>query len=233
MTALRWCGPGREVGMRTVRIPHVQSTISLWHLGLDSELVFVGDAGTTEASRPSRRVGIEWATYASPRRWLSLDGDIAVSRATFTDADPAGNRIPGSVQSVISLGASLHEVRRMSGSIRMRFFGPRPLVEDNSVRSSATSLLSAQAGYRVGPHSRVVVELFNLLNERASDIDYFYTSRPSGRAQRGCCRHSHAPGASAQYACDDADHFLVSIAFVQMSISSGVIVPSGTSRAST
>ena len=52
------------------------------------------------------------------------------------------------------------------------------------MRSSATSLLSAQAGYRVGPHSRVVVELFNLLNERASDIDYFYTSRlrdePSG-----------------------------------------------------
>ena len=182
---------GAEVGMRTVRIPHVQSTISLWHLGLDSELVFVGDAGTTEASRPSRRVGIEWATYASPRRWLSLDGDIAVSRATFTDADPAGNRIPGSVQSVISR-ASLHEVRRMSGSIRMRFFGPRPLVEDNSVRSGATSLLSAQAGYRVGPHSRVVVELFNLLNERASDIDYFYTSRLRDEPSEGVADiHTH------------------------------------------
>jgi hypothetical protein len=168
---------GAEVGVRTVRIPHVQSTVALWHLALDSELVFVGDAGSTEASRPSRRAGIEWATYASPRRWLSFDGDVAISRATFTDLDPAGDRIPGSVQSVISFGVSIHDVRRISGSVRLRYFGPRPLIEDDSVRSNATSLLSAQAGYRIGSHSRVVVELFNLLNETASDIDYFYTSR--------------------------------------------------------
>lgn len=168
---------GAELGVRTVRIPHVQSTVALWQLGLDSELVFVGDAATTEASRPSRRVGVEWATYASPRPWLSLDGDVAVSRATFTDADPAGDRIPGSVQSVLSLGASIHDVRRISGSVRLRFFGPRPLTEDGSVGSRATSLLNAQAAYRVAAHSRVVVDLFNLLNETASDIDYFYTSR--------------------------------------------------------
>jgi hypothetical protein len=150
----------------------------MWYLALDSELVFVGDAATTEASRPSRRAGIEWATYASPRPWLSFDADIALSRARFTGGDPAGaDRIPGSVQSVVSFGASLHDVKRVSGSIRLRFFGPRPLVEDDSVRSSATSLLSAQGRYRVGAHSQVVLELFNLLNEKASDIDYFYTSR--------------------------------------------------------
>ena len=176
---------GAEIGMRTVRIPHVLSTLALWQLGLDSELVFVGDAATTEASRPSRRVGVEWATYASPRRWLSVDGDVAVSRATFTDADPAGDRIPGSVQSVLSLGASIHDVRRFSGSVRLRFFGPRPLTEDGSVRSHATSLLNAQASYRLAAHSRLVIDLFNLLNETASDIDYFYTSRLPGEPLSG------------------------------------------------
>ena len=176
---------GAEIGVRTVRIPHVQSTLALWQLDLDSELVFVGDAATTEASRPSRRVGVEWATYASPRPWLSLDGDVAVSRATFTDADPVGDRIPGSVQSVLSLGASIHDVRRISGSMRLRFFGPRPLTEDGSVRSHATSLLNAQASYRLATHSRVVVDLFNLSNETASDIDYFYTSRLPGEPLSG------------------------------------------------
>jgi outer membrane receptor protein involved in Fe transport len=183
---------GAEIGLRTVGIPHVQSTVSLWRLGLDSELVFAGDAGSTEASRPSRRVGIEWATYASPRRWLAFDGDVALSRATFTDVDPAGDRIPGSVQTVISLGVSIHDVKRLSGSVRLRHFGPRPLIEDDSVRSSATSLLSAQAGYRIGSHSRVVVELFNLLNEMASDIDYFYTSRLRDEPSAGIADiHTH------------------------------------------
>jgi hypothetical protein len=168
---------GSEIGLRTVRIPHVQSTVSLWQLDIDSELVFVGDAGTTEASHPSRRLGVEWATYASPRPWLSLDGDVAISRAQFTDTDPAASHIPGSVQSVVSLGASLHDVKRVSGSLRLRFFGPRPLVEDNSVRSGATSLLNGEISYRLRQHSRLVVDLFNLLNESASDIDYFYTSR--------------------------------------------------------
>ena len=176
---------GAEIGLRTVKIPRVQSTVSLWQLDIDSELVFVGDAGTTEASRPSRRVGVEWATYASPRPWLSLDGDVAVSRAKFTDFDPAGDRIPGSVQSVVSVGVSLHDIKRVSGSMRLRFFGPRPLVEDDSVRSGATSLLNGQVSYRLRPHSRVVVEMFNLLNETASDIDYFYTSRLPGEPSGG------------------------------------------------
>ncbi len=176
---------GAEIGVRTVKIPHMQSTVSAWQLDIDSELVFVGDAGTTEASRPSRRVGVEWATYASPRPWLSLDGDVAVSGAKFTDVDPAGNRIPGSVRAVVSLGASLHELKRMSGSIRLRYFGPRPLVEDDSVRSSATTLVNGQISYRLRPHSRLVVELFNLLDQTASDIDYFYTSRLSGEPADG------------------------------------------------
>jgi hypothetical protein len=171
--------------LRTVRIPHVQSTVSVWQLNIDSELVFVGDAGTTEASHPSRRVGVEWATYASPRPWLSLDGDIAVSRAKFTDTDPAASRIPGSAQSVISLGASVHDVKRFSGGVRLRFFGPRPLVEDGSVRSSATTLVNGQISYRLLPHSRAVLDVFNLLNESVSDIDYFYTSRLPGEPLSG------------------------------------------------
>ena len=59
-----------EVGVRTVKVPGLQTTVTVWTLGLDSELLFVGDAGATEASRPSRRYGIEWANYYSPWPWL-------------------------------------------------------------------------------------------------------------------------------------------------------------------
>ena len=176
---------GAEVGVRTVAIPHLQSTFTLWTLGLDSELLFVGDAGTTEASRPSRRTGVEWTNYYRPMRWLTFDADLSWSRARFTDDAPEGARIPGAVETVASLGVTVEPTHRLFGSVRLRYFGPRPLIEDDSVRSEATRLVNAQAGYQVRRGLRVAVDVFNLTNARASDIDYFYTSRLPGEPEGG------------------------------------------------
>jgi len=111
---------GAEVGLRTVRIPGLQSTVALWYLGIDSELLFVGDAGTTEPGRPSRRVGFEWTNYAPLRSWLTLDADLAFTSARFADDDPAGDRIPGALDRVISAGPTLESQRPLFGSIRVR-----------------------------------------------------------------------------------------------------------------
>jgi hypothetical protein len=171
---------GAEVGLRTVAVPHVQSTLAVWRLDLASELVFVGDAGTTEASRPSSRYGVEWSNYAALRPWLTLDADVAWSHARFTDDDPSGRLIPGAVETVVSAGVTLAPAGRAFGSVRLRYFGPRPLVEDDSVRSDATSLVNAQVGWRLTPRVAFVVDAFNLLDAASSDIDYFYPSRLPG-----------------------------------------------------
>lgn len=176
---------GAEIGLRTVRIRGLQSTVALWYLGLDSELLFVGDAGTTEASRPSRRIGIEWANYARLTPWLTVDGDLAFSRARFADDDPAGSRIPGALDRVLSAGVTVEPARRLFGSLRVRHFGPRPLVEDASVRSSSTTLWNGEMGYRLSRRARIVLEVFNLFDAEVSDIDYFYTSRLPGEPFEG------------------------------------------------
>ena len=51
---------GAEIGIRTKAIEGLTSSLAVFVLNFDSELLFVGDAGTTEPSRPSRRVGVEW-----------------------------------------------------------------------------------------------------------------------------------------------------------------------------
>jgi outer membrane receptor protein involved in Fe transport len=160
-------------------------TVAAWWLGIDSELLFIGDAGTTEATRPSRRVGIEWATYARPHPWVSFDADIAISRSRFTDDEPAGDYIPGSVESVVSLGVTVDNGKHAFGGLRLRHFGGRSLIEDDSVRSDATSLVNAQAGVRLGGNTSVVLEVFNLFDSEASDIDYFYASRLAGEPDEG------------------------------------------------
>ena len=178
-------GTGAEAGIRTVAIPHLQTSVTVWTLALASELVFTGDAGTTEPSRPSHRYGIEFANYYAPRPWLILDGDVSWSRARFTEFDPVGDNIPGSVATVISGGATIDSLHDVYGSIRLRYFGPRALIEDNSVRSKATSLINAEVGYKLARHVRLGVDLFNLLNAQDSDIDYSYTSRLPGEPADG------------------------------------------------
>ena len=154
-------------------------------LSLASELVFSGDAGTTEPSRPSHRYGIELANYYTPRPWIILDGDIAWSRAHFTDVDPVGDLIPGSVASVLSAGVTIDSVRNLFGSARLRYFGPRPLIEDNSVRSRATSLVNLEGGYSISKNVKLLVDMFNLFDAKDSDIDYYYTSRLNGEPLGG------------------------------------------------
>jgi hypothetical protein len=176
---------GAELGLRTARWNHLQSTVALWYLDFDSELLFVGDAGTTAAGRPSRRHGIEWANYARVRDWLTVDGEVALSRSQFRDADPAGRSIPGSIDRVVAAGLTLQPRGFVSGSLRVRHVGPRPLVEDARVNSASSTLWSGEVGYTVSSRARLVFDCFNVFNERASDVEYFYTSRLPGEPAGG------------------------------------------------
>lgn len=168
---------GAEAGIRTEIIPRLQSTLSVYGLDFASELIFQGDAGTTLAGRPSRRVGIEISNYYKPTDWLTIDADLAYAKARFRDVDPVGRRIPGAVEGVASLAAAVDNLGPYFGALQFRYFGPRPLIEDNSVRSKSTTTLNGRVGYKIRPGISVELEAFNLLNSKSSAIDYYYQSR--------------------------------------------------------
>lgn len=176
---------GAELGLRGSGWPGLQTALSLYRLDVGSELLFVGDAGTTEASRPSRRTGVELANYYKLADWLTVDADVAVARARFRDADPVGNRIPGAVEGVASLAVAVDRAGPWYGALQWRYFGPRPLVEDNRVRSSGTTVVNARLGYRFSNRARIELDAFNLGDRRASAIDYFYRSRLPGEPEAG------------------------------------------------
>jgi hypothetical protein len=171
---------GGEVGFRTSPTRALQLSGSFWMLNLDSELLFVGDGGSTEPSRESHRRGVELSAYYSPTSWLIVDGDLAWSHARFADDDPVGDRIPNAVDRVASVGLIVNHPSGWSGGARLRYLGPGALIEDNSVRSSSTSLLNLEAGYRFPQDIKVSVELLNAFDRRANDITYFYASQLRG-----------------------------------------------------
>jgi hypothetical protein len=171
---------GSEVGLSTSIIPNVQLAASLWTLKLDSELLFVGDGGTTEASRPTRRTGVEMGIYYKPVDWLIADADLAFSRPRFTDGDPAGDRIPGAVERVFSVGLAVDRPDGWFGGARLRYLGPAALIEDDNVRSQSTTLVNLDAGYHFSERCSAQLTLLNAFDEAGNDITYFYESQLAG-----------------------------------------------------
>jgi hypothetical protein len=172
---------GAELGIRTVALRGVQTTATLWYLGFDSELIYVGDSGSTEAGPASRRTGVEITNYIYPHPWTTMDLDVSFSRARFLDVPPGEDFVPGSLNRVISGGVSVNPPEGVGagpfGSLRLRHFGPRPLIEDGSVKSKATSIVNGEVGYKFTDRIRLTLEGFNILDAEVSDIDYFFESR--------------------------------------------------------
>jgi outer membrane receptor protein involved in Fe transport len=184
---------GVVFGIRTEAIPNLQSSLSLWRLTLASELLFVGDAGTTEASRPSLRRGIEWSNRYIPKPWLIVDLDLSLSRAEFTDSDPAGNHIPGAIDRVASFGITAKDIGPWTGSLFMRYFGPHPLIEDNSQVAGSSLIWSGRATYKVDSRTQINLDLLNLFDRRVNDIEYYYASRLQGEPAAGVNDHHFHP----------------------------------------
>ena len=185
---------GAELGARTEAIANVQSSLALWYLKLGSELVFAGDAGTTEAGRPSKRYGIEWDNRWRPTPWLFVDLDVAWNHARFSDGGSEGPYIPGAPDAVIAAGLAVDRYGPWSGAIFMRYIGSYPLIEDNSVRADPSTVFDAQAGYLIAPKTKLRLDVFNLFNAKTNDITYYYTSRLPGEPPEGVADTHIHPG---------------------------------------
>lgn len=176
---------GAELGLRTEIVPGLQSSVAWWKLRSDSELVFSGDAGDTSVSRGSKRSGIEWNNHYIAASWLLFDLDLAYSRARYTSHDAAGDFIPGAIGKVASFGATITDIGPWSAAFQLRYFGPRPLVEDDSRRSSTTAIAYGRLGYKIDRRWALSLDAFNLFDRKASDIDYYYASRLPGEPAEG------------------------------------------------
>ncbi len=187
---------GAEIGGRAFITDRLNFSVALWYLELDSELLFVGDAGTTEPQGPSERYGIEIPIYYQTEHW-KYDLELAFTHSEFS---ATGEEIPGALDRVIAAGAYFDYPSGIYGSGRIRHFGPRPLIEDGSAESSSTTVVNAMLGYRWGRGEAwdVRAELLNVLDSDDDDITYFYESR---------LREPFGPGGTLEPAGVEDTHF--------------------------
>ena len=166
---------GAELGAR-----HTWSGGSLaasaWGLDLESELVYVGDEGTTEASGRTRRMGVELEGRTRVKRWLWVDGDVALSRGRFRDAPAGENRISLAPTVTANGGLTLRDLGSASGGLRIRYLGARAADEANTIRARGYTLLEVFGAYELGS-VRLFGAVDNLLNASWNEAQFATTSR--------------------------------------------------------
>jgi hypothetical protein len=183
---------GAEVGVRSQYVEGLNSTLAVWWLHSASELVFAGDAGTTEPTGASERYGVEWTNYYKPTDWLTLDADLAFTSARYQDVPRIANNVPNSVGRVISAGAVVQFPYNLYGTLRLRHFGQVALAETtrdasgNLANAGSTTLVTLGAGYQ-RENYKLELDVFNLLDSKSNDIayDYTYNATPGGTSGVG------------------------------------------------
>lgn len=185
---------GVEGGVRTHYVPGLMSSLAVWYLRSDSELVFVGDAGTTEPTGRSERYGIEWTNEYRFIDWLTLDADVAFTSARYVDTPHDANAIPNSIGTVVSAGAVARFLEHGFANVRIRHFGQVPLNESGTAWAGDTTLVNIGIGYEY-QKMRFEAAIFNLLDTKSNDIAYFYASRypSSADAHEGIMLHPVMP----------------------------------------
>jgi outer membrane receptor protein involved in Fe transport len=191
-------GRGSELGWRFMPVEDLSLSLAWWTLRLDSELVYVGDAGTTKPGRASARRGLEASLrWKLTPRWR-MELDAALSGARFVGEAPAGEgkHIDNAVERVLAAGLSWQQ-GPVSATLRLRHMGARALDTLNAVRSRPTTLLNFGSRYALNRRLTLGLDIFNLANRRGNDIEYFYASCTAREVASGSCgggiddRHIH------------------------------------------
>jgi len=169
-------GEGEEVGVR-FEAGSFRITTTYWWLDLDSELKFVGDSNSVEPGDATERRGYEVVAFWRPLDWMALDAVWTGSRARFVNGS-AGAYVPGAVEEAGELGISAVQ-DRWEASLRVRYLGPYPLIEDDSLRASGETMVNVRAAWKPNRFT-VYAELLNVLGEHGKDIVYDYGSNVAG-----------------------------------------------------
>jgi outer membrane receptor protein involved in Fe transport len=165
-------GEGKEVGAR-FEYGNFKITTTYWWLDLDSELKFVGDSNSVEPGAGTERRGYEVVAFWRPLNWLAMDAVWTGSRARYVDS-PGVEHVAGAVESAGEFGISAVE-DEWEASLRVRYLGPYPLIEDDSLRADPETTMNLRGAWKPGRFT-VYTEVLNILNEHGKDIVYYYGS---------------------------------------------------------
>lgn len=178
---------GKEIGLRTEAIPGLQSSVALWSLNSDSELVYNQDSdlGSTSPNGASKRDGLEWNNHLVFNSWLLFDVDLAWTHARYAQMNAngtSGDYIPNAVSRVGSLGFTVTHFGPWSGGLNTRYIGPYPLSQDGTLAAPSAIVTNLRIQRVLTPKLTISFNVLNIFNRNYYDIAYEQDYRISPEA---------------------------------------------------
>lgn len=170
-------------------------TATLWAIDLQSELVFVGDEGTTEARGPTRRRGVEAALRGQLWGPLYLNSSVTWTKAEFT----SGDAIPLAPELTAYGALLLQWPEGLRSQLQATYMGVRPLTEDRSFKAPSWVVFDLTERYVLPvklSHGRLEAFLFiqNLFNTKWEQATFAFTSRLPNEPASGVMDIHFVPG---------------------------------------
>ena len=181
---------GAEIGWRIYFNDRLNATLALWQLDIDSELLFVGDAGNTEDTGVgSERQGFELTAYYQLNDKFGLDFEYSNTDAKFASLVDGSDEIPGAMDEVISAGINFQPNDQFFAHLRHRQFVDYPL--DGGARAAGSSMTNLRLGYEVNDSLQLSLDVLNLFDSDDHDVEYFYESQLAGESAPVEDNHYH------------------------------------------
>jgi len=167
---------GSEIGLRYgAPSEFFSASAALWQLDLESELVWNGDDGTTEAQGRTHRQGIDLETRLRPTDWLTIGGDATISQGRFVDSAQGHNFIPLAPNLTLTANA-VARWDDFSAALRLRHVGDRPANTDNSIAAQGYSVFDLSLSYNLGAWE-LYANVENLFNVTWNEAQFATDSR--------------------------------------------------------
>ncbi len=172
---------GADIGTNLKISKKLFVNAALWWLDLATEYTWSGDEGQYDVNPngKTRRIGVDVSARYQVTKWLYADADLNLAKPRFVDAPEGQNYVPVAPTITSIAGLNVRASNGMTGSLRYRYLGARPLVEDNSIRAQEYFILDAVVGY-ARKNYQIGFMAENLLNTYWKEAQYATDSQLQG-----------------------------------------------------
>lgn len=178
---------GQDIGFQLRPLRRLLFSATAWHLALEQEFVYVGDAGIVEPGGRTRRLGVDISARWQIGKHFFIDGDYTWTRARAVDEPEGGQYIP--LAPVHTAVGGVHwKSEGFSAGLRSRWLGDRPANEDFSLTAKGYFLLDAQLSFSPAFAAKkrpleVSLSAQNLFNVLWYEAQFETESRLAGEAE--------------------------------------------------
>lgn len=174
---------GFEAGVRIGKVADlISGSVAAWQLDLESELVYIGDAGEYEPKGRTRRQGIDMELRVAPLEWLAFGADMTISRGRFLDLGEGENFIPLAPNMTLTANA-VAKFESVSAALRLRMLDDRPANETNTVTAFGYEIVDLSAAYRISANIELYANIENLFDAVWNEAQFDTESRLKGEAE--------------------------------------------------